>query len=124
MQVNNIMILADSETKTNYGLIVLWATLILLAIGIILGVILVLAEKFLHVEEDPRIKEVESMLPGANCGNCGYAGCHDMAVALVDGEEKKVSACKVGKKDKNFEPIIQYLSEHPDKDGNKHVPTL
>lgn len=108
----------------NYGLMALYATLVLLGLGAIIGALLVLAEKFLHVEEDPRIKEVEALLPGANCGNCGFAGCHDLAEALVKGEEKKVTKCKVGKKDKNFDPIIKYMSEHPDADGTKHVPSL
>lgn len=108
----------------NYGMMALYATLILLGLGIIIGALLVLAEKFLHVEEDPRIKAVESLLPNANCGNCGFAGCHDMAEALVKGEEKKVSKCKVGKKDKNYDPIIQYLTDHPDADGTKHIPTI
>ena len=103
---------------------ILWGFLILAGLGLVLGVLLVIAEKLLHVEEDPRIAEVEKMLPNANCGACGFPGCHGMAEALVKGEVKKASACKVGKKEKNFDPIIAYLSTHPDTDGTKHVPTL
>ncbi|MCH3910075.1 MAG: electron transporter RnfB [Bacilli bacterium] len=105
-------------------LYILYGLLILAGLGLLFGVVLVLAEKFFHVEEDPRIAAVEKMLPNANCGACGFAGCHAMAEALVTGECKKVSTCKVGKKEKNYDPIIAYLAEHPDKDGNKHVPTL
>ncbi len=105
-------------------LTVLWAVLILGGLGLIFGLALALAEKFLHVEEDHRIEDVEKMLPNANCGACGYAGCHDMAEAIVTGKVKKVTLCKVGKKDKNFEPIIAYMESHPDPDGTKHVPTL
>ena len=105
-------------------LTVLWAFLLMLGLGPVLGLLLALAAKFFHVEEDPRIKEVEDMLPHYNCGACGYAGCHDMAEALVKGEAKKVSLCKAGKKDKNYDPIIEYLSTHPDKDGKTNVPTL
>lgn len=36
-----------------------------------------------HVEEDPRIGEIESLLPGANCGGCGQSGCHAFAVACA-----------------------------------------
>lgn len=108
----------------NYWLIALYAGLILLGIGIIMAVLLVVAEKFFHVEEDPRIKEVESRLPNANCGACGYPGCHELAEALVKGEVKKCSTCKVGNPDKNFRSIIEYLDQHPDSDGTKHVPTL
>jgi Na+-translocating ferredoxin:NAD+ oxidoreductase subunit B len=103
---------------------ILWGFLILAGLGGVLGVLLVLAEHFLHVEEDPRIADVEKMLPNGNCGACGFPGCHGMAEALVSGTVKKCSTCKVGKKDKNFDPIIVYLASHPDQDGTKHVPTL
>ena len=53
--------------------------------GLLGSVILVLAAKFMAVEEDPRIGEVTSCLPGANCGACGYAGCADYAKAIVEG---------------------------------------
>ena len=99
-------------------LTILWGVLVLAGLGLILGFLLALAAKFLHVKEDERIKVVEDMLPGANCGACGYAGCHDLAEALVTGKAKKVTACKVGKKDKNFEPIIAYMDKTPGPDGN------
>jgi len=53
---------------------------------IILASLLVLANKKLYVEEDPRIDIVEDMLPLANCGACGVPGCRQFAVALVQGE--------------------------------------
>jgi electron transport complex protein RnfB len=108
----------------NYWMIALIATGILMAIALVLAVVILIAERFFKVQEDPRIAEVEKMLPNANCGNCGYAGCHDMAEALVTGEEKKVSKCRVGNADKNFKPIIHYLETHPGPDGKTNVPTL
>ncbi len=66
--------------------------LILTAIGalggltLILATMLVLAHRWLHVEEDPRIDAVEEMLPAANCGACGYPGCRPFAEALVTGK--------------------------------------
>jgi RnfABCDGE-type electron transport complex B subunit len=39
-----------------------------------------------HVEEDARIDEVQAMLPSANCGGCGFAGCRNFAEALVAAE--------------------------------------
>jgi Na+-translocating ferredoxin:NAD+ oxidoreductase subunit B len=60
--------------------------IVMLALGILLGVILAVANKKLHVFEDPRIDTVEGMLPGVNCGACGCAGCHAFAEALVAGE--------------------------------------
>lgn len=89
----------------------------MLGLAIVLGVLIVLFSKIFYVPEDKRIAEVEKMLPGYNCGACGQAGCHDMAEAIVRGEVKKLSTCKVGKADKNFEPIQKYLKETPGPDG-------
>ena len=97
---------------------ILWSILLMLGLAIVLGVLIVLFSILFHVEEDPRIAAVEKMLPNYNCGACGKAGCHDMAEALVSGEVKNVSACKVGKKDKNYDPIVAYLASTPGPDGN------
>ena len=43
------------------------------------------ANKLLHVEEDPRIEATNLMLPGTNCGACGFPGCAGLAEAIVDG---------------------------------------
>lgn len=108
----------------NLYLIMLIAVGILMVVGLVLGILIVVAEKFLHVEEDPRIAEVEKMLPNVNCGACGHAGCHDMAECIVSGEQKKLSDCKPGKMDKNLVPIVEYMKSHPDKDGTLHVPSV
>ncbi len=44
-----------------------------------------IARKF-KVFEDPRIDEVQAVLPAANCGGCGFAGCRNFAEALVKAE--------------------------------------
>lgn len=48
--------------------------------GFAAGLILYLVTKKFNVKEDPRIGEIEEILPGANCGACGRKGCHDFAV--------------------------------------------
>lgn len=53
---------------------------------LVLAVMLILANKKLYVYEDPRIDEVEDLLPHANCGACGYPGCRPFAEALVAGK--------------------------------------
>ncbi len=55
---------------------------------LILASLLVVANRKLFVAEDPRIDEVEEMLPHANCGACGYPGCRPFAEALVAGETR------------------------------------
>jgi Na+-translocating ferredoxin:NAD+ oxidoreductase RNF subunit RnfB len=52
---------------------------------LLLAVMLILANKKLYVQEDPRIDIVEDMLPHANCGACGFPGCRPFAEALVSG---------------------------------------
>jgi electron transport complex protein RnfB len=96
---------------------ILWSVLLMAGLAIVLAVGIVGFSILFHVEEDPRIAAVEKMLPNYNCGACGKAGCHDMAEALVSGEVKKVSQCKVGKKDKNYDPIVAYLASTPGPDG-------
>ena len=98
---------------------ILWATLILLGLGLLLGIGLAIAAKILHVKEDERIEEVAKKLPNYNCGSCGYAGCHDLAEAIVTGQEQNLRKCKPGKEDANFKPIIEYLDAHPNEDGSK-----
>ncbi|MCG6897074.1 MAG: 4Fe-4S binding protein [Thiocapsa sp.] len=56
------------------------------ALGLLLALILVLANRRLYVYEDPRIDQVEELLPRANCGACGTAGCRPFAEMLVKGE--------------------------------------
>ncbi len=108
--VNNIMLI---------DLTFLWSFLILLAIGIVLGILIFLAVKFFTVKEDPRVADVEKMLPNANCGACGYPGCRGFAEALIKGKETKVSKCRVGKEATTYDPIIAYLNAHPNTDGSK-----
>ena len=58
----------------------------MLALGVLLAAVLALANRKLYVYEDPRIDDVEEMLPHANCGACGKPGCRPFAEALVKGE--------------------------------------
>lgn len=51
--------------------------------GLVGAAILVVASRFMAVEVDPRVEQVNEALPGANCGACGYAGCADYANAIV-----------------------------------------
>jgi Na+-translocating ferredoxin:NAD+ oxidoreductase RNF subunit RnfB len=66
------------------------------AIGIAAAVILYFVARKFYVFEDPRIEEVEQELPSANCGGCGYAGCHAFAEAIVSSESLAGKNCPVG----------------------------
>lgn len=68
----------------------------LAAIGAIAAVILYFIAQRFKVEEDPRIDEVESVLPGANCGGCGKAGCRNFAESCVKATSLDGLLCPVG----------------------------
>ena len=64
-------------------------------LGVVLAVVLYFVAQKFKVEEDPRIDEVEKMLPGANCGGCGFAGCRAMSEALVKNDDIDSLYCPV-----------------------------
>lgn len=69
----------------------------LTAMGVVLGGMLGAAAKFLAVEENPLEEEIKAMLPGSQCGQCGYVGCAQAAAALARGEAP-VTLCPPGGK--------------------------
>ncbi len=96
---------------------VITAIVVSVVIAAVLGLLLAVASKFLHVQEDPRKEFISSNLPGANCGACGYPGCGGLADAIIEGTVTKVRACKVLKADKAKE-IVEYLNTTPGPDGS------
>lgn len=64
----------------------IYAVICLGLLGIIASYGLGIASKIFAVEVDPKIEEVNEILPQANCGGCGYAGCSNFAEAVVKGE--------------------------------------
>ena len=67
-------------------------------LGFVFAGALAIADKKLRVEENPLIGQVNDVLPGANCGACGKAGCYDFAVNVVEGGAP-VNGCPVGGQD-------------------------
>ncbi|PIE84355.1 MAG: ferredoxin [Bacteroidia bacterium] len=75
---------------------ILFTLLVLVGIGIVAAILLyVISQKF-KVFEDPRIDQVEGILPGANCGGCGYPGCRGFADAFVKADDISGFFCPVG----------------------------
>ena len=72
---------------------ILSAVLLLALIGVLSGFSLYFVAKKFNVIENPLIDEVEAMLPGANCGGCGYPGCRKLAEALVNSESIESLYC-------------------------------
>lgn len=67
-------------------------------IGFALAMFLAFADKKLRVKEDPRVARIADMLPGTNCGGCGYPGCQVLAEQLIAGNAPP-NACVAGGKD-------------------------
>ncbi len=74
---------------------ILSAILILTVLGLVLGFSLGIAGKYLKVESDPVIEQVEALMPGSQCGQCGFPGCKPAAEALVAGSAP-VTLCPPG----------------------------
>ncbi len=83
------------------------APAIMVGIGLLFGTILAIAQRFLKVDEDPRIEATNDLLPGTNCGACGEPGCLPFAEKLVSGEVDP-SQCTVGTAE-SIEQIAEFL---------------
>ena len=67
---------------------VLTVFLVVTVLGLVLAGLLALASHFLYVKEDETVKNIREVLPGVNCGACGYTGCDEYAKALASGDVK------------------------------------
>ena len=74
---------------------VLYAILVVGGLGLVAGIVLALASEKFAVEVDPRVEELEAVLPGINCGACGHPSCSGAAKAIAEGLAP-VSVCIAG----------------------------
>lgn len=74
---------------------ILAATLLMGGLAVFFGIVLAIVERKFKIQTDPRIDEVEELLPGINCGACGQTGCRGVAEGIVAGV-LEVNACPVG----------------------------
>ncbi len=79
-------------------MMILYSILILAGLGLVLGLMIAWTAKIFAVEQDPRVEKVLSLLPGANCGGCGFAGCADFAKAVAEGRAE-AGGCPVASKE-------------------------
>jgi len=68
---------------------------ILGGLGLAIGIMLIAASRKFKVETNPLVEEVVEVLPGVNCGACGFAGCADFAERVVD-DNAALDGCPVG----------------------------
>lgn len=66
-------------------------------LGVGFGVLLALIAARFVVKVDPKVEKVREVLPGANCGACGFAGCMGYAEAVAGNPDVAVNLCAPGK---------------------------
>ena len=89
---------------------ILLSVLFLAVVGFASGILLGYAYIKFEVKIDPRIVKIEEILPGVNCGACGFPGCRGFAEAIVAGKAAP-EKCLIGRKSNVPEKIAQILSE-------------
>ncbi|WFF72135.1 RnfABCDGE type electron transport complex subunit B [Proteiniclasticum sp. QWL-01] len=87
--------------------------------ALILGVLITVVSKKFAVPVDTRVEDILLILPGANCGGCGYSGCSGYAEALASGSDGVTTKCIPGGPD-----TAESLSEYLGKSGGNFVPTV
>ena len=75
---------------------IVYAVILLAALGLVAGVGLCVANHFMGVKEDERVTRLKEVLPGANCGACGFSGCAGYAEALASSTPPSAALCVVG----------------------------
>lgn len=76
--------------------IVIYSLLALGGVAFLFATVIFFVEKKFKVIEDPRIDQIQEILPGANCGGCGFAGCRNFAEAIVKAGNMETLFCPVG----------------------------
>lgn len=71
------------------------ASAVFAVLGALIGILLAVASKVFAVPRNEKAEQITEVLPGANCGGCGYSGCAALAEAIAEGKAKP-EACVVG----------------------------
>lgn len=82
-------------------------------LGLLFGLGLAVASKRFAIKTDPRLEKIYGLLPGANCGICGGAGCFGFAESLLSGKAS-IEACRVAE-EKTKERIARLLGKELEK---------
>ena len=103
------------------GIPILDSALVLGGVGLFFGFLIAMVNKKFQVWEDPRIDDVEELLPSTNCGACGLPGCRAFAEAVVNGTEQPSGCTVMGAED--ISDVASYLGVDAGE-ANKRVARL
>jgi len=98
---------------------VIMTLIVLAALGIVFGVALAIVAARFVVKADPKVEKVRDVLPGANCGACGFAGCMGYAEAVAGNPDVAVSLCAPGKA-----AVAEKIAEITGKKAEKMEPKI
>lgn len=73
----------------------LTAIVVIGGLAVVFGLVLGVAARKFHVESDPVVERIDSLLPQTQCGQCGFPGCRPYAEAIA-GEEVDINRCPPG----------------------------
>ena len=93
--------------------IIIITAIFALLLAFVLGTALGFFRDFFAVPQDPLMDSIRSVLPGANCGACGYPGCDNYAKAIASGSAN-INACTVG-----GAAVAEQLAQITGKSGGK-----
>ena len=100
---------------------ILDSVLVLGSVGLFFGFLIALVNKKFWVWEDPRINDVDELLPGTNCGACGVPGCRAFAEVVVTGEQAPSGCTVMGPDD--IDDLASYLGVDAGE-ANKRIARL
>lgn len=86
---------------------ILVSALILGGLGLTFAILIAATHRKFYVWVDPRIDEVANMLPGTNCGACGFGGCRAFAEGLVNAKTQPAACTVMAPED--VEDVAGYL---------------
>lgn len=95
------------------------ALAVLGGLGVVFGVALAIVAARFAVKVDPKVEKVREVLPGANCGGCGFAGCMGYAEAVVGNPDVAVHLCAPGKA-----AVAEKIAEITGKKAEKVEPKI
>ena len=72
------------------------AVTVLVILGMLFGALLGFASKYLQVEQDPVVDQIDQLLPQTQCGQCGFPGCKPYAQSIAEGDA--INKCPPGGK--------------------------
>lgn len=85
---------------------------IVLVLSLVLGIVIVIVANAFALPVDQRFDAIRAILPGANCGACGYTGCDGYARAMTNKETTEATKCPVGGLDV-AQDLAAYLGLEP-----------